>query len=218
MTSPHDPGAPGPVSPYDRVQDRPTYPVGEPRRGRVPTGVWVVAAVAVVVVGALLWPRPEPDADFLGALDETADVFVPEVVSTRPADAQAFVTEVLGWSIPPPDLPALAIVGAGVPVVTTVRPSAGTSETAVQVPVYRYESTAGVRVHVFVYDYILLDQLGGALDLPDAVYAVLSEPTPVDNRVVGDTFVVTWRDRAILFSALTDDPEVAGRIQQAASS
>ena len=119
---------------------------------------------------------------------------------------------------PAPDLPALAVVGVAVPTVATIRPSAATTPVPVQMPVFRYEAADGARAHVFVYDYILLDRMASQLDLPAATYAVLSEPVPVDSRVVGDAFVVTWRDRSILFSAFTTDEAVADRIRQAVAS
>jgi hypothetical protein len=86
------------------------------------------------------------------------------------------------------------------------------------VPAFRYEGADGARTTVFAYDYILLDRVRTAFDLPDGTYAALSEPTPVDSRVVDGQFVVSWRERAMIFSAVTSSEQVAEQIRQAVSS
>ena len=196
--------APVVTSAFDRVQTRPDRPpsVRRDTGSRIRPGLIATVAVAVVVgIGAAVWLWPDGDSggDLLVQLQRTSETYTPDIVTTQPAQAEDYVADTLGWAIPPPDLPALAVVGVGVPTVATIRPSAAATPVPVQMPVFRYEAADGARAHVFVYDYILLDRMMAHLDLPAAMYAVLSEPVPVDSRVVGDTFVVTWRDRAILF-------------------
>lgn len=209
---------------FDRVQSRP---------GRVPDtpGVhlrpmWrprtlVLIALGLSLLGGLtwwLWPSPSTTDDVLLHLVETSISFIPERMTTNPEVAREVVLEELGWDVAPPDLPALAIVGVGVPSIGAVQVSPTSSPTSVQVPAFRYEGGTGERASVFAYDYILLDRVGGAFDLPEGTYAALSEPTPVDSRVVDGQFVITWRLRAMIFTAITPDERVAERIRQSVSS
>lgn len=203
---------------FDRVQSRPRGPAKEGRS----LGLWIgLAALVLLGVGLTawwLWPTEEGGGDVLAHLVETSDAFQPDLVTTRPDEARALVLDALGWDVAPPDLPALAIVGVGIPSVGSVRPSANVAPAEVQVPTFRYEGADGERAVVFAYDYILLDRVRAAFDLPDGTYAALSEPTPVDSRVVDGRFVVTWRRRAMIFSAVTPDEAVAERIRQAVAS
>ena len=157
-------------------------------------------------------------SDVLVHFVDAAVGFAPEMSTTQPEMARQFVYEALGWDVAPPDLPSLAVVGVGIPSVGVVRPSASAAPAEVQVPTYRYEGAEGERAVVFAYDYILLDRVREGFDLPDATYAVLSEPVPVDSRVVDGRFVITWRRRAMIFSAVTDDEAVAERIRQTVAS
>ena len=219
MSAPPDPAGPrvSDLPAFDRVQDR--GPGSAPSRRPWPRWAWV-GLVALVAAGAALgtwalWPSDTAPGEFLVRLTQTADAFRPDLVTTRPDEAHDLVLDQLGWSVPPPDLPSLALVGVGVTSVASLRPTPAASPVEVQVPAFRFEGADGERAVVFVYDYILLDRMRGAYDLPDAVYAVLSEPTPVDSRVVDGVYVVTWRERAMLFSALTDDESTAEQIRQA---
>ena len=203
---------------FDRVQTR-VGPTPQPPRS-LRTGL---IALVVLVAGAgavawALWPTETGTESVLETLAVSADEFRPDLGTTDPEAAQSLVLDALGWHVAPPDLPALAIVGVGVPSIGSVQPSAGTTPSDVQVPAFRYEGTGGERATVFAYDYILLDRVGPSFDLPDGTYAALSEPTPVDSRVVEGQFVVTWRRRAMLFSAVTPDEGVAERIRQTVSS
>lgn len=204
---------------FDRVQERPG-PTPKPPRSLRPGLIAIVLLVAagLALLAWRLWPAEAGPDSVLQHLVEAADTFVPELGTTQPDEAQALVLDALGWHVGPPDLPALAIVGVGIPTIGTVQASAGTSPSEVQVPAFRYESVDGARTTVFAYDYILLDRVRTAFDLPDGTYAALSEPTPVDSRVVDGSFVVTWRQRAMIFSAVTSSESVAEQIRQAVSS
>lgn len=202
---------------FDRVQTR--------EDSAAPTGgAWrPVALAALVLVGIAatawwIWPDEESANDVLVHFVETADTFRPDLGTTRPDEARAAVLDALGWDVMPPDLPALAIVGVGIPTIGAVQPSSAIEPVAVQVPTFRYEGTDGERAVVFAYDYILLDRVRQSFDLPDGTYAGLSEPSPVDSRVVQGQFAVTWRRRSMIFTAITPDEDVAERIRQAVAS
>lgn len=199
---------------FDRVQSQAEAPkAGAPMLLRI--------ALALLVLGAIgwaatrWWPSDTATGDVLVQLSTTARAFRPDLVTVQPEEAQAYVLETLGWSVAPPDLPGLALVGVGLASIGTVRASAASAPVEVQVPSFRYEDAARQRATVFAYDYILLDRIGASYDLPSGTYAGLSEPTPVDSRVVEGAYVVTWRRRAMIFSAVTDDEETADRIRQA---
>ena len=119
--------------------------------------------------------------------------------------------DVLGWDVEPPDLPELALVGVGLPAVATVRATSASAPVEVQVPAFRYEGRAQQRATVFAYDYMLLDRIGATLRPARGDLRRLAEPTPVDSRVVDGTYVVTWRDRAVMFTAVTDERGASAR-------
>ena len=204
---------------YERTQSQ-----AEPPPEDDGSTTWRTTGLALLVavgIGLAVWffGASDDDAgDMLVQLAETAAGFQPERATTVPDDARAFVYDALGWSVPPPDLPSLALVGVGLPTVGAVRPTPSASPSEVQVPAFRYEGGSGERAVVFAYDYILLDHVGGAFDLPEGTYAGLSEPTPVDSRVVDGAFVVTWRRRSMIFSAVTESEAIADRIRQAVSA
>jgi hypothetical protein len=151
-------------------------------------------------------------------LVETSATLQPDLITTVPDDAHELIMNELGWSVPPPEFTALALVGASVATVGEIKPGESMPAVAVQIPAFRYEGSDDARAHVFAYDYILLDRVGRVFDLPNAAYAVLSEPNPVDSRVVDGNYVVTWRVRSMIFSAVTSDEGVAERIRQTVGS
>ena len=185
---------------------------------------WRALLLVALVAGAgavayAMWgPEPEGESEnLLAHLVASAAEFRPDVSTTRPDEAQAFVADQLGWAVPPPDLPALALVGAGVAVIGQAEVGGAASPADVVVPAFRYEGADGEAAVVFVYDYITLDRVGASFDLPEATYAVLAEPTPVDTRRIDEVYLVTWRRRAMIFSAATRSEAVFERIGQAVS-
>lgn len=205
---------------FDRVQTKETPPGVHLRpMWRPRTLALIGAGIALVaVITWAAWPSENAADDVLLHFVATAETFRPELTTTEPAQARSMIMDALGWDVAPPDLPGLTIVGVGIPSVGTVEAAPGLSPTQVQVPAFRYEGAEGERASVFAYDYILLDRVGHAFDLPLGTYAALSEPTPVDSRVVDGRFVVTWRRRAMIFSAVTVDEAVAERIRQTVAS
>ena len=214
--------APESFAAFDRMQTEPDEMPAAPPRRTVPA--WRAALVAVllaVAIGAAYWwlrPGATEQEDLLVVLAEAADEFRPEQATTVPDQAQRFVLETLGWSISPPDLPSLALVGVGLPSIGEVRPTPSAAPAEIQVPAFRYEGSAGERAVLFAYDYILIDRIQAEMDLREGTYAALSEPTPVDSRFVDGVYVVTWRVRAMIFSAVTTDEAVADGIRKAVSA
>lgn len=216
-----DPIRPDQPSALDRVQTPSAPDPDEARQWWRPLVLVALLVVGVVIAWVLVRGdvTPEPDTNILVHLVDAADRFQPDVATTRPAEAEAFILESLGWSVPPPDLPGLALVGVGVaPIGTAPTGAAGAEVSDVVTPAYRYEGGQGETAFVFAYDYIVLDQVRSVFDLPEATYSVLAEPTPVDTRRLDDTYLVTWRQRAIIFTAVTRNEALFERIAQAVAA
>ena len=183
----------GPVSAFDRVQDRSS---GEP--SRFP---WRALALFVVVVAAsvaayvLLRPGAPSESDLLGRLVEAEGRFEPAFASVDPEQAEAYVMDQFGWPVAAPDLPGLVLVAVG-----EADLGAG-----IYVPAFRYDGPDGATALVFAYDYVLLDRARGDLAMPEGVYGLLAEPEPVDTRRLGGALLVTWRRRATIYTAVTRD-------------
>lgn len=199
---------------FDRVQKRDP----ETDASSSPWGKSAALMILVLAgIGLGIWflsPTESGTDNLLVRLVETSATLQPDLLTTVPDEAHDLILDQLGWSVPPPEFTALALVGASVSTIGEVKPGDAVDPVAVQIPAFRYEGASDERAHVFAYDYILLDRVGRAFDLPEAAYAVLSEPNPVDSRVVDGNYVVTWRRRAMIFSAVTADESVAERIRQ----
>ena len=217
-TSPYEPPQPELLSAFDRVQTRASAP-------KEPFAWKTLALAALVAIGlAIGYTRIADDSGFesenlLIHLIESADGFRADLGTTRPEEAEEYVYGQLGWAVTPPDLPGLALVGVQIATVGAI--DAGTTDGApvdVVVPAYRYEGGAGEVAVVYAYDYIVLDRVRASFDLPEATYAVLGEPTPVDTRRLDDRYLVTWRRRAMIFTAVTDSETVFEQIGQAVAS
>lgn len=204
---------------FDRVQTRRRTHADDARFPWRSVGVVALIVVALAIAWAFLRSGGVAASDNLlvHLIDATA-TFQPELATTNPEEAGHYIYDELGWAVSPPDLPGLALVGAGLATIGEAPTgSANASPQPVVVPAFRYEGDAGETAYVFVYDYITLDRVRHAFDLPEATYAVLGEPTPVDTRVTDDTYLVTWRVRAMIFTAVTESEPVFERIGQVVS-
>ena len=208
--------APAPTSAFDRIQTR-TVAAARASRRRLPPRsrtAWLVAGIAALVVVAAVatwWVRradPGSDRDLLVGFSATAEDFEPTYRTADPEQAEAYVADVFGWPIGLPDVPGLRLVGVGEAALSS----------QLSVPAFRFEGASGddaVAV-VFAYDYVFLGQAEGTLDLPEATYAQLAEPEPVDTRRLGGAYLVTWRQRAVVYTAVTDSEDAFERIGQRA--
>ena len=210
---PSDP--PPALSAADRLQSRPAEPASRERSALPPRLSWTRLLVfgvvgALIATAAVVWmDRAGEDTDLLGRLVEASDEFQPDLVTTNPDQAAGFVMDAFGWPVGVPDLPDLQLVGVGEAAVLS------TPALEVGMPAFRYDGLDDESVVVFVYDYVLLDGAAGALVLPDPMYARLAEDPPVDVRRQSGYYVVTWRERSVLYAAVTEDEATSERIAQA---
>jgi hypothetical protein len=180
--------------------DDPPEPPPPPRRLRTRWLPWAVVALILVGLGIayvlLRTPSPEvSDSDLLHRLIESTDSFRPELATLSDAEALDYLVERFGWPITSPAIPGMQMVGVG---------SAALSET-VEVPGFRFDHANGETAVVFAYDYVFLDQVRDQFTLPEAVYAQLGDANPVDTRRLGDAYLVSWRNRAVIYTAVTFD-------------
>ena len=193
----------------DRLQTRPSPPPRPASPRRSPVRRWIVLAAlgALGASAAVVWMgRTTEDADLLSRLVDASDAFRPELTTTDEDAAAGFVMDAFGWPVAAPRLDGLQLVGVGEAVVLS------TPELEVGLPAFDYSGAEGESAVVFVYDYVLLDETDGALALPDPMYARLAEDPPVDVRRQGGHSIVTWRDRAVIYAAVTEDEPTSERI------
>jgi hypothetical protein len=201
---------PPPISAFDRLQTR-TVQVARsaapklPEAGRTPLLVAGLVALLAVGSGAAWWfshDAASSDTDLLARLSTAAPAFTPSYLTADDEQAEAYVADVFGWPIGLPEMPGMALVGVGEAALSP----------QLSVPAFRYEGEDGVAAVVFAYDYVFLGQAEGSLDLPEATYAQLAEPEPVDTRRLGDGYLVSWRNRAVVYTAVTESEETFERI------
>ncbi len=204
---------PPPTTAFDRVQTR-TAAVARASRRRLPEsrrtrwlvlGIVLVAAIAVATMWWLRRPPPGSDHDLLVRLATTAEAFNPSEATSDAEDAEAYVDAVFGWSIRVPAIDGLRLAGAGEAILAP----------RLSVPAFRYDTAEGDAVVVFAYDYVFLGEVEGTLDLPEATYALLAEPEPVDTRRLGRAYLVTWRHRAVIYTAVMESDAAFEQIGQA---
>jgi hypothetical protein len=184
---------------YDRVQNRPRTP---PRRRWRLSGL--LAAAALVAAGlfityVLFRPVPGPGEvpDLLTVAAAHADAVVLDLETSDLDEAEEYIIGEFGWPIRVPVLPEARLEGAGVEALAE----------GVEVPVLRYRTEAGAPITVYAYDYAFLDAAADRLTLAAPVYARLAADPPVDVRRVGEAYLVLWRRRAAIYTAvMTDDP------------
>ncbi len=204
---------PPPTTAFDRVQTR-TAAVARASRRRLPEsrrtlglvlGIVLVAAIAFATTWWLRRPPPGSDHDLLVRLATTAEAFRPAEATADAGDAEAYVEGVFGWPIKVPQIAGLRLAGAGEAMLAP----------RLSVPAFRYDTEDGDAVVVFAYDYVFLGEVEGTLDLPEATYAILAEPEPVDTRRLGGAYLVSWRHRAVIYTAVMDSDAAFEQIGQA---
>ena len=207
---------PAPVTAADRVQNRPgSEPRTDSRPRRLPwLRLLILGLIGGAVVAALTLRggSTEPDSDLLERLGVTAETFRPDLVTVDQAAAERYVLDAFGWPVAAPQIPGLQLVGVGESSVLT------TAQIDVGLPAFRYDTQDGESLVVFVYDYVLLDGTGGALDLAEPVYARLAETPSVDVRRQDGVSFVSWRVRSVIYTAVTDNEDTAEQIARSVSS
>lgn len=205
------PTAPPTVSAFDRVQtrvepgpSRPTFTDTAGARG----AFWRVVASVVLLglaTGAAVWFFQRDrggDADMLARLADVAADYEPALLTVDAAQASRYVEDASGWGIETPELPGLQLVGVGF---ADLSPQAS-------VPAFRYDGADGESVVVFAYDYVFLDSIRGSLALSEPVYAGLADDERLDTRRLDGAYFVSWRRRAVIFTAVTDSEVAFERI------
>ena len=185
---------------YDRVQTR-----VEPEMARrvlyrrAVIGVLVVIA-ALAVVYLIVRNSGEngvnaPDLLSLAAANASS---VRLDIRTEDLDeAEDYILGEFGWPIRVPVITGSRVVGVGVDEITE----------GVELPVLQYATSENEPITVYVYDYAFLDAASGRLTLAPAVYARLAEDDGVDVRRVDGYYVLLWRRRAVIYTAVTlEDP------------
>ncbi|MFN3598067.1 MAG: hypothetical protein ACK41D_12460 [Rubricoccaceae bacterium] len=196
---------PAALTAWERVQARPAAPPRDALLSWRSFALLGLLVLGLYLAYAFIHRDAAPgEVDLLSQVVQVAETLEPErAVGSREA-ADAYVLETYNWPLRVPDLGALRVFGAGT---ATLAP-------AVEVPVVFYRDEAGRRAVLFAYDYVLLDAAQDRLTLLPAVYARLAEAEPVDTRRLGDAFLVSWRERAVIFTAVTTSEEVFEAVTQ----
>ena len=212
------------VHAMDRVQDRPDrhYPG---RSTAVPLSRWLrwLAGLALIVAGiwgAFAWIQRDaspPESDLLFRMATTAADFQRGVQLRDGDEASAWVFDQYGWPIVIPDLPGLQLVGAGETALAETGAGAGSDWV---MPTFEYVGTGAERVVLYAYDYAQLDRALDWLRLPQGVYSRLAEETPFDTRRIEPlgAYALTWRRRAVVYTAVTAQETVVERLTETLST
>ncbi len=181
---------------YDRVQtlsESDTVPRRISRR--LVVGVLVVLALFVCAyfVFRSISERGNESPDLLTLAANSSEDVQLDVLTEDLDEAEDYILGEFGWPIRVPVLAESRLVGVGVDEVTD----------GVELPVLQYASGDSEPVTVYVYDYAFLDAAAGRLSIASPVYARLAEDDGVDVRRVDDYYVILWRRRAVIFTAIT---------------
>ena len=209
---------PDTISAFDKVQERAPDP--SPAR-------WLRTLGLLVIVGIGLWlsfswisggGTPAEESDLLLRMSTAAAAFRPAAPVRDGDEASAWVFDQYGWPIVIPDLPDLQLVGAGETSLSDPATAPTVDATWVP-PTFRYVGVGSESVVLYAYDYAQLDRASEWLILPQGVFARLAEETPFDTRRLDATgdYAITWRRRAVVFTAITSSEEVVERLTESLS-
>ena len=209
LQPPAEPRAP---SAFDRVQTR--TPDSSPFH-------WLRALALLLLAGLGLWlafswirgNQPSEESDLLLRMSRAASAFQTATPVRDGDEASAWVFDQYGWPIVIPDLPDLQLIGAG----ETSLSDPGTApalEATWVTPTFKYVGSGSESLVLYAYDYAQLDRASEWLTLPQGVFARLAEETPFDTRRLDETgdYAVTWRRRAVVFTAITPSEDVVERL------
>ena len=120
-----------------------------------------------------------------------------EVLTEDLDEAEDYILGEFGWPIRVPVLAGSRLVGVGVDEIAE----------GVELPVLQYATGESEPITVYVFDYAFLDAAAGRLSLAPAVYARLAEDEGVDVRRVEGSYIILWRRRAVIYTAvMLEDP------------
>lgn len=185
---------------YDRIQTRVESDEARRKVGRRTLVGIVIFALALLATYYVVRASDDDTSDSPDLL-ELAVANAPSVrlgLQTEDLDeAEDYILGEFGWPIRVPVLASSRLVGVGVDEI------AG----GVELPVLQYATGENEPVTVYVYDYAFLDAAAGRLSLAPAVYARLAEEGGVDVRRIDENYVILWRRRAVVYTAVTlEDP------------
>lgn len=210
-------GPPPSVPAFDKVQERTSDPT--PFR-------WVRTLALLIATGIGLWlafswirgTPPAEESDLLLRMSMAASEFRPSAPVRDGDEASAWVFDQYGWPIVIPDLPDLQLVGAGETSLSD-QASAPTLDATWVTPTFKYAGAGSETVVLYAYDYAQLDRASEWLILPQGVFARLAEETPFDTRRLDSTgdYAITWRRRAVVFTAITESEAIVERLTEALS-
>ena len=120
-----------------------------------------------------------------------------EVLTDDLDEAEDYILGEFGWPIRVPILAGSRLVGVGIDEIAE----------GVELPVLQYATIESEPITVYVFDYAFLDAAEGRLSLAPAVFARLAEDDGVDVRRVEGSYIILWRRRAVIYTAVThEDP------------
>ncbi|GAB5535341.1 MAG: hypothetical protein Rubg2KO_15900 [Rubricoccaceae bacterium] len=205
------------ASAFDKVQERTPDP-SPVRWGRA---IALVIASGIGLWLAFSWIRgapPAEESDLLLRMSTAASEFRAATPIRDGDEASAWVFDQYGWPIVIPDLPELQLVGAGETSLSDPESAPAIDATWVT-PTFKYAGAGSETIVLYAYDYAQLDRASEWLVLPQGVFARLAEETPFDTRRLDATgdYAITWRRRAVVFTAITESEAVVERLTEVLS-
>ena len=185
---------------YDRVQT-PLEADVAPRVLNRRTVIGVLIVVAALLVTYLIVRASGGNGgdspDLLTLAASNAPTVRLEVLTDDLDEAEEYILGEFGWPIRVPILAGSRLVGVGVDEIVE----------GVELPVLQYATSESEPITVYVFDYAFLDAAAGRISLTPAVYARLAEDDGVDVRRVEGSYIILWRRRAVIYTAvMLEDP------------
>ncbi len=185
---------------YDRVQT-PLEADVAPRVLNRRTVIGVLIVVAALLVTYLIVRASGGNGgdspDLLTLAASNAPTVRLEVLTDDLDEAEEYILGEFGWPIRVPILAGSRLVGVGVDEIVE----------GVELPVLQYATSESEPITVYVFDYAFLDAAAGRLSLAPAVFSRLAEDDGVDVRRVEGSYIILWRRRAVIYTAVTlEDP------------
>jgi hypothetical protein len=153
----------------------------------------VLAAVGLMLAYGARRGAGGEARDLLTLIAEQAEAVRLEVRTSDPAVASEFILNEFGWPLDVPPLRSARLVGVGVHALSP----------EIELPVMRYVTAENTPLTVFAYDYAFLDAAEAQVRLASPLYAHLADAEAMDVRRVEGHYLVVWRRRAAIYTAVT---------------